>query len=195
MKLKKTIVLIITLFSVQLFYGQIEKDVLNPKYNNRPYYLNDNELNAFEKVKTQYEYKSKGLGYGGVSTYLVAFNSKSNVRFKKNELPFIILKSEKKIDADELLTVYLAEQPKKKKDKNKRRFKISAMKFGGGLVDTSENIMKFEIESIGENVYSIKLNENLEVGEYAILISSTVNNKDLISMANYSTNIFCFGID
>jgi len=164
----------------------------NPEYASRPYYVEDNELISFEKVKAKIDIKVKALGYGGANTYLTAFGKDSNVKFKKGNIPKIIIKLEGNEEPEDYISILKSEKSKSNKDR--RRFKQASMALGGKARDVSENEIIFKLKKIKLSVYELEIDDNIDIGEYAIIPVIQSNGNSLMSY-NSTQNIFCFTIE
>jgi hypothetical protein len=164
---------------------------MEPEYSNRPYYLNDNELVSFEKVKAKIDIKVKAMGYGGANTYLTAFGVESSTKFTKGKIPKILIKIEGEDEPEDYISILKSEKRKRKKDR--RRFKQASMALGGKARDVSENEIDFELKKVSKNIYELIIDETIDFGEYAIIPASNSNGNSLLSY-NSSQKIYCFSI-
>lgn len=164
---------------------------LEPEYSLRPYYVNNSELISFEKVKAKIDIKVKALGYGGSNTYLTAFGLNSNIRFKKGEIPKILIKIEGDDEPEDYLTILKSEKSKKKTDR--RRFKQASMALGGKTRDVSDNEINFSLKKLGNNIYELKIDEDIEFGKYAVIPNIQSNGNSILSY-NSTQKIYCFDI-
>ena len=153
---------------------------LEPEYSNRPYYVNNNELIRFEKVKAKIDYKTKAMGFGGSNTYFTSFGIESSTKFKKGKIPSILIKIEGMEDPEESIIILKSEKTKKNKDR--RRFKQASMSLGGKSRDVSDNEISFKLKKVSHNIYKLEIDETIDLGEYAIIPES-------------SKYIYCFAIN
>ncbi|WP_425659001.1 hypothetical protein [Tenacibaculum ascidiaceicola] len=165
-----------------------DKEKINLKNFNEPYYLNGGDLVSLEKVKAKYEAKVKALGYGGVKTQLIAFKAKSNIRFNNQSIPKIVFKYEGLLNPEDLFTVIKANEKRKK-----RQFIQSSIALGGNARDTSENEVTFKLKKIEKNTYEIIFDDILKKGEYGII--PALNSGQTAMGYSYTIKIYCFGID
>jgi len=170
-------------------YSEID---LEPEYSVRPYHVNNNELLSFEKVKAKIDIKVKALGYGGSNTYLTAFGIESSTRFKKGEIPKILIKIEGSEEPEDYLTILKSEKSKRKKDR--RRFKQASMALGGKTRDVSDNEINFTLKKLNNNIYELRIDENIEIGEYAVIPNIQSNGNSILSY-NSTQKIYCFAIE
>ncbi|PCH77719.1 MAG: hypothetical protein COB98_02670 [Flavobacteriaceae bacterium] len=159
---------------------------LEPEYSSRPYFVKNGNLKSLEKVKAEITVKIKAFGYGGSSTYLIAFGRNSKISFEKDNIPKIIVKVESNEDPEDFFTVL---KHMSKKSKDRRRFTLASRALMGKARDVSKNEVEFEIKKIKNNIYEI-IFEDLEYGEYAIIPQI----KGELSPGSVQ-RIYCFGIE
>lgn len=183
---------ILLIFTLLLFSNVYSQEIPNIEKEKRPYFLINGELKKFEKVKAKFDFKVKGLGYGGSETFLTAFEKTSPVRYKADELPRIIIKITGDEDPEDYINIF--RQTRKKRKKDRRRFKQSSMALGGKARDVSDSVVSFELNKIGENVYEIEFDNDLTPDEYAIVPIKNMGGNSLNSYNSQQT-IYCFGVE
>ncbi len=157
-----------------------------------PYYLEDGEVKNFERVSAKNESRAIGFGYGGVNTYLTIFDNKySNVRFEKGNMPTFIIKTDPGVDVFELVLITKADVVKKRKKYRRFVQKGYAM---GGQKDMSEYITVPTFKKIGEDLYEMVFEQELEPGDYAFAPIIKGTEAQNIMSTSGDMRIYCFGI-
>jgi len=177
---------LIFLYSALTCLGQ---EIPIPDFTEKPYYLKNGELKNIERTNANIEGKVRGMGYGGVDIFFTAPGEMSNVRFDTNNLPMFIIRLEKNIDPEEVIT--LVKRDKKKKRK-RRRFKFKSIKMGGRNRDVSDQEVGFSVKKIQDGVYGLTFENGLEQGEYAFL---PIINTHTTLILGRSVKISCFGVN
>jgi hypothetical protein len=186
----KNICILLLLFITGMVSAQ---EIPEPEYSMRPYYLDNEKLITFEKVKAELDMKVKGLGYGGYVSYLTAFEKSSSVRFTTNDIPRIFILIEGKVDPEDIVSVF--RQTKRKRKKDRRRFKHSSRALGGKVRDVSDNQIPYEIKRVRDNIFEISFDKVLEPDEYAIVAVAASDNQNPFALGSTTQKIYCFGID
>lgn len=184
---------LLKLFLILQFNVVIGQTVIDPEFAGRPYIMNkDSSLSSLERVDAKLDSKTKGMGYGGLEIYYSVFSSKSETRFKVNEIPKIVIKIEAGKDPSEEITLVVAEVKKEK-----RRFIQSDEAMGGRAKNIAQSFIKLEFKKIKNGIYEIIVPQNLAIGEYGFLpYYKGPSGVDLIiSGSGQSAKISCFGID
>lgn len=142
-----------------------------PNFKNTIAMLNSNEnvLIDLEKVKPQYDYKTKALGYGGLDHIYKIPKEVSTVKLKNSiEKKFIVKLADSEIDPVELIS-FIKLTPKSKF----RNLKISNTSVLG-VKNNDKQYLNFNTKRISEDCacYLVEIEDYLEIGEYAFSISS-----------------------
>ncbi|UPT68015.1 MAG: hypothetical protein M0D57_04965 [Sphingobacteriales bacterium JAD_PAG50586_3] len=174
-------------FLIVFVFGAIQAQTTlpNPEFSGRPYYVSGSELKALERADATVDVKVKGMGYGGMETYYTVFGKTSSVRFKKAEMPRLVVKIDGSADPAE--SIVLARTFELKKDR--RRFIKGKSKLGGKSKDISKYDVALDFKKIGDGLYEITITGALEPGEYAFMpILSDNGGANKIKLT-------CFGVD
>jgi hypothetical protein len=156
----------------------LSQDMPDPDFTVRPYYVDGNDLKAFEKTEATIETKTKGLGYGGFDVFYAVPGTKSTVRFSQGIFPKVIVKMEDGGDPSESFFISSASDIKK----DRRRFKSSKV---GGVFNKSTDVkerIKFSAKKIRDRVYELIPEAPLIPGEFAIVNTLLMK-------------VYCFGVD
>lgn len=174
--MKKLILL--SVFVLTFASLSFSQSIPEPDFSWRPYILlENNTFKNFERVEAKIDVKSKGMGYGGAEMYYTAFNSKSNLRFKSNEMPRVFIKFDSNIDPVEMISLSIGEVKK-----DRRRFLNTSMAIGGKAQDTNSSFVAIEFKKIRDGIFEIILPSNMLPGEYAFMPTGNLQ-------------LSCFGID
>lgn len=160
-----------------------------PEFSSRPYYVTvSNELKPLERADATIDVKVKAMGYGGSEYYYTVFSNASSVRFKRGEMPKIVVKIDGSSDPAE--SIVLAKVFEQKKDR--RRFIKGKMKLGGKSKDISKYDVPLEFKKIREGLYEIVFTTPLEPGEYAFM---PIGGDNTLGGGSQKQKLTCFGVD
>jgi hypothetical protein len=182
--------LIHTLASLSSFVycNAIGQEVPEPEFTQKPYYLKDGKLNAFEASEGVQKAKSKSMGYGGTEISYEVPGLKSPARFNSSTFR-IIIKTEGSSDPSESFIIVTAEAKK-----DTRRFITGTI--GGTFKNKSgpENRIKISAKKIRDKVFEIAPVNEVPAGEYAIV--PYIKEANMVAAAgNAPLKMYCFGID
>lgn len=185
--MKHKLKIIGTILSIALVLTTKAQNIPDPEFSGRPYYLSENELKALERTDATVDVKSKGMVYGGVEVFYSVFGKISPIRFKKSELPKLIVKIDGSADPAE--SIMLAKTFEQKKDR--RRFIKS--KLTGVISSKSKDISKYDValdfKKIRDGLYEVIITGQIEPGEYAFMPIASDNS------GATKIKLTCFGID
>ncbi|MEJ6694630.1 MAG: hypothetical protein QNK51_02235 [Chitinophagales bacterium] len=170
------------LISLQL-YGQNYPD---PDYLNQPYLLNsENTLVKLERGDAQFDFKIKGLGYGGYDMFYTVFGMESDTKVSFGSPLVFLVKLDTKEDPSTFITL-----TKGNLKREKRNFIFDSRSMMGKSKDISENNVPVDIAKLENGIFRITTKSTLEVGQYAFKPIGVSN-----AMVPGKQTIFCFSIE
>lgn len=163
------------------------KDIPEPEFPNRPYYLDGNELVKLERAEANFAAKAKGI-YRGVDFQVQVMKEESPIQFLKTNLPrFFIQITDEDIDPYDVIDLCKADRI----GKGRRNFTYAGKKYGGRVKDVTGKLVQLEFKKISKGVYEIIIEGDIQQGEYAFL--PIVKTDNSLSSTN-SIKANCFGI-
>ncbi len=163
------------------------KNIPEPEFPNRPYYLDGNELVKLERAEANFAAKAKGI-YRGVDYQVQVMKEESPIQFLKNNLPrFFIQITDEDIDPYDVIDLCKADRI----GKGRRNFTYAGKKYGGRVKDVTGKLVQLEFKKISKGIYEIIIEGDIEQGEYAFLPIVKTDNS-LTSTNSIKAN--CFGI-
>lgn len=184
-KILKRILSIIIVAIAGLVFAQ---DALAPEFKNTPMLLKNGALVKLEKQTAEQKTKAKGMGYGGVSSFILLVGEKSPIRTSNK--PVFYLKVDADIDPE---TVFYLSKVTKANSKG-REVEMSRMSafaaYGAKGKSTKADDVVCTYTKVSEGVYSLTPNNILAPGEYVF-----INVSQGSGQGASGSMLYAFGVD
>jgi hypothetical protein len=138
-----------------------------PDFKNQPMALVNGKLEKLEKQTVENKTKAKGMGYGGVSSFILLLGESSPVVLSSN--PTFLIKVEADVDPESV--IYLRKVSKaNKKGREVEMMRLSAFAgYGAKGKSVKKNDSGLDFTKVSDGVFSFTPIKPLEPGEYAFL--------------------------
>ncbi|MCO5249727.1 MAG: hypothetical protein M9887_12355 [Chitinophagales bacterium] len=181
----KKLTILLTIFMLWSYATIVSAQSLIPDFKNQPYAINGGDhLLKLEKQTVEMKTKAKGMGYGGVSSYINLIPNASPVVLDGSNVNFVI-KTDDDVDPETLFYITKCKTNNKSRQVEMQRTSAFAA-YGAGGKSTKKDQVSYEIEKIQDNVYKIVIG-NLEAGEYAFINTAQ-------GASGSSSIVYAFGI-
>jgi hypothetical protein len=161
-----------------------------PDFKNQPMLVKaDGSLSKLEKQSAEMKSKAKGMGYGGISTFLNLIGTSSPVSINANDAKFI-MKVEDEVDPETLF--YLTPCAVKGKGREVEMARASAFAgYGAKGKSTRKDDIQLEFSKVEKNVYTISIASAtpLVSGKQYAFVSSAQGT------SGSATVVFLFGVN
>lgn len=165
----------------------LAQEVPEPDFAMKPYFYIDGKLTELEKVDASLSKKIKAMGYGGVEFDYAVGENKSSIRFKKDLMPRIIIRSDDNSDPTEYLMLSKGESKRKS-----RSFKGFKMGMVGNTKPLVSDRIKIFVKKVKDKVYEFSFEQPLDIGEYAFI---PLNSNSTMQSMTTGIKVYCFAVE
>jgi len=171
---------------ILLSFITMQLSAQTPEFIGRPYlWQNKVALSDLERADASFEFKERGLGFGGAAFLYTIATARSKERLDRTMLPSFVIEVANGIDPSEYYTIVRAEVKK-----GKRNFLVRSYSMRGKSKDTKEFSVEAEFRRIKDNIFEVILPKDIEPGEYGFI---GVGNS--ATQMGSRIKISCFGVD
>lgn len=158
-----------------------------PEFKNSPMVIKgDGTLAKLEKQNSEIKTKAKGMGYGGVSTFINIDGKTSPVRVKPNAA--FMVKVEADVDPETVFYISPAKEVGKSREIEMTRVSAFAA-YGAKTKSVKKDDIVCTFTKVSDGVYKITPDSPLTPGvEYAFVNATQGANGS-------QSTVFCFGVD
>lgn len=182
--MKQRTLLVALVFLIASAFVQTAPQI--PDFKNSPMAINeDGTLKKLEKQNAELKTKAKGMGYGGVSTFINIDGKNSPVRVKATT--DFILKVDADVDPETVFYVSPAKEVGKTREIEMTRVSAFAA-YGAKTKSVKKDDIPLEFVKIQDGVYRIKCTGLTPGTEYAFVNATQ-------GASGSSSTVFCFGVD